>query len=114
MQRSAAFDGDRASTYRPDRLANEVNVHFCCILLEFKKHLVNVLFCCKLDHRLELFLFHEDGIIVFAEKYFYLILEDFRVPLNDQVDVSKGDILYLRFSTQQRDERWSELSNERC
>lgn len=76
-----------------DGSADKVHINFQCVFLEFGEKLLVVLLVCYPDHNFELLEFDVGRIVVFTEKDAELFAENIRLRLEQEVNVSKSNIL---------------------
>lgn len=60
-----------------------------------RTNLIHILVAAEHDHDVDLFELDIGRVVVLAEKYFDVALEDARTLLADYLDVAEGDILDL-------------------
>mmetsp|Transcript_11339 Transcript_11339/g.28546 ORF Transcript_11339/g.28546 Transcript_11339/m.28546 type:complete len:246 (-) Transcript_11339:725-1462(-) len=98
----AQLDGALAN--RSHRPSDALDVHLGGVLTELRQNLVDVPFRRELHHHRNLFELHVQRIVVFADEHADLLLQDLRLLLHDQIDVSHHDVLDLGFGREQGDQ----------
>ena len=69
----------------------------------------NVALRCEPDHDVQLLQLDVDGIVVLDEEDLHLVLENVSTLLDDQVDVTEGDVLDLGFGGEKGDQGRGQL-----
>jgi len=92
---STLLNFDRHLTNRTDRLLHKVHVNLHRIFLELVKQLVCVAVVCYSDHDLQFCEFEIRRVVVLAEEYSQLLVQDSRLLLQEEVDVLEGNVLHF-------------------